>query len=85
MGEETLLKKFTKFTNKIVLSDSIGCENFEIIRARAKVDFGLDFKKIYCLRISLEEISYYFQKMQPSIKECLKNFIVMIVQIFVST
>ena len=45
--EETLLKNFTKVSNKgKFISDSIGCENVEIIRtARAKVEFGLRFKK----------------------------------------
>ena len=44
--EETLLKKFTKISNKsIFISDGIGCENVEIIRiTRAKVEFGLRFK-----------------------------------------
>ena len=46
--KEIPLKKFTKVSNQITfVSESIGCENVEIIRITrgAKAEFGLRFKK----------------------------------------
>ena len=47
-GQENLLTKFTKVFNYITfISNSIRCENVEVIRiTRAKLEFGLCFKKI---------------------------------------
>ena len=63
------------------------CENIEIITiTRAKIEFGLSFKKIGWLRISLgnKKIIIFIKCYQVLIK-WLKNFIVIFVLIFVST
>ena len=58
------------------ISNSIRCKNVAIIRTnRAKVEFGLRFKKYFGLGSpQLEEIYYYFHKMQPSNNEMSEKF-----------
>ena len=64
------------------------CENIEIITiTRAKIEFGLSFKKIGWLRISLgnKKVIIIFIKCYQVLIKWLKNFIVIFVLIFVST
>ena len=53
--KQTLLKKFTKVSKVYAfISDGVGCENVETIRiTTAKVVFGLRFRKLSWLRISV--------------------------------
>ena len=63
------------------------CESVEIIRiTRAKIEFGLRFKKIGWLRISLGNKKFIiFIKCYQVLIKWLRNFIVIFVLIFVST
>ena len=64
------------------------CENVEIVRiTRAKIEFGLRFKKIGWLRISLgnKKFIIIFIKCYQVLIKWLRNFIVIFVLIFVST
>ena len=63
------------------------CESVEIIRiTRAKIEFGLRFKKIGWLRISLGNKKFIiFIKCYQVLIKWLRNFIVIFVRIFVST
>ena len=83
-GQEYLLAKFAKVLNySTFISDSIRCENVEIIRiTRAKIEFGLQFKKTGWLRISLEKIYYYFHKMQPKTNQMSEKFLLLCLRKF---